>query len=40
MALLYGLPGFEPDAEDPSGWTKRPVILPPGRGAIEVERSG
>jgi hypothetical protein len=38
MALLYGLPGLAPDADDPAGWLKRPVVLPTGWDAIEVER--
>jgi hypothetical protein len=38
MALLYGLPGLEPDAGDPGGWLRRPVVLPRGWRSIEVER--
>jgi hypothetical protein len=38
MALLYGLPGLEPDAHDPASWPKRAVVLPTGWDAIEVDR--
>jgi hypothetical protein len=38
MALLYGLPGLEPDADDPARWPKRAVVLPTGWDAIHVER--
>jgi trehalose/maltose hydrolase-like predicted phosphorylase len=38
MALLYGLPGLEPNADDPGRWPQRAVVLPDGWDAIEVER--
>jgi protein-glucosylgalactosylhydroxylysine glucosidase len=38
MALLYGLPDLQPDADDPAGWPKRRVVLPTGWDALEVER--
>ena len=37
-ACLYGLPGVELGPEDPCSWARRPVILPEGWDAIEVER--
>jgi protein-glucosylgalactosylhydroxylysine glucosidase len=36
--LLYGFPGIRPTAADPSDWPNRPVVLPAGWDAIEVER--
>jgi trehalose/maltose hydrolase-like predicted phosphorylase len=38
MALLYGLPRLEPSSDQPASWTTRPVVLPSGWDAIEVER--
>ena len=38
MALLYGLPGLKLGAADPGTWPSRPVVLPEGWNAIEVER--
>jgi protein-glucosylgalactosylhydroxylysine glucosidase len=38
MALLYGLPGLQPDSGEPSGWAGRPVVLPRGWDSIRVER--
>jgi trehalose/maltose hydrolase-like predicted phosphorylase len=38
MALLYGLPGLQPDSGEPSGWAGRPVVLPRGWESIQVER--
>jgi trehalose/maltose hydrolase-like predicted phosphorylase len=37
-SLLYGLPGILPTAADPRTWPERPVVLPAGWRAIEVER--
>lgn len=36
--LLLGLPGLEPDDGPPEAWARRPVILPTGWDAIEVEQ--
>jgi hypothetical protein len=36
--LLYGLPGLELGAGEPDSWCTRPVTLPRGWDAIEVER--
>jgi hypothetical protein len=36
--LLYGFPGIRPAAGDPATWARRPVVLPAGWEAIEVER--
>ena len=36
--LLFGLPGIRPTAREPSTWPCRPVVLPAGWDAIEVER--
>lgn len=36
--LLFGLPGIKPSADDPASWPARPVVLPAGWDAIEVER--
>nr|WP_314435068.1 glycoside hydrolase family 65 protein [uncultured Brevundimonas sp.] len=38
MGLLLGLTGLVIDDGDPAGWPRRPVILPRGWTAIEVER--
>jgi hypothetical protein len=37
-ACLYGLPGIRVGPEEPSEWARRPVTLPSGWSAIEVER--
>lgn len=37
-SLLFGFPGIRPTADDPSTWARRPVVLPAGWDAIEVER--
>jgi hypothetical protein len=37
-ACLYGLPGIRVGPEDPAEWARRPVTLPSGWDAIEVER--
>lgn len=37
-ALLYGLPGLELGPGEPESWCSRPVTLPEGWEAIEVER--
>ena len=37
-SLLYGLPGMLPSFADPATWPERPVVLPAGWKAIEVER--
>jgi trehalose/maltose hydrolase-like predicted phosphorylase len=38
MSLLFGLPGVQPDAGGPQGWSARRVTLPEGWRAIEVDR--
>lgn len=38
LGLLFGLTGIVADDGDPSGWTRRPVVLPEGWTSIEVER--
>ncbi len=38
LSCLYGLPGLALRADDPATWPARPVILPAGWEAIEVER--
>jgi protein-glucosylgalactosylhydroxylysine glucosidase len=38
MALLFRLPGIEPDAGDPATWPRRPVVLPSGWRSLEVQR--
>jgi trehalose/maltose hydrolase-like predicted phosphorylase len=36
--LLLGLPRLEPSEADPSDWAARPIVLPKGWSAIEVDR--
>ena len=36
--LLFGFTGLEPGSDDPQAWMRRPVNLPAGWSAIEVER--
>ncbi len=36
--LLFGFTGLEPGPEDPRDWARRPVNLPEGWSAIEVDR--
>jgi hypothetical protein len=36
--LLYGFTGLEPGSDAPEDWSRRPVVLPAGWTAIEVER--
>ena len=38
MSLVYGLPGLRLSDADPSTWPERPVILPTGWDAIEIDR--
>jgi protein-glucosylgalactosylhydroxylysine glucosidase len=38
MSLLYGFTGLQPGAGGVAGWPARPVNLPEGWGAIEVDR--
>jgi hypothetical protein len=38
LGLVYGLPGLRLGPGDPSTWPSRPVVLPAGWEAIEVER--
>ena len=38
LGLLFGLTGIVVDDGDPSLWPRRPVVLPSGWDAIEVER--
>lgn len=37
-SLLFGLPGIKPSPDDPASWPCRPVVLPSGWDAIEVDR--
>jgi hypothetical protein len=37
-ACMYGLPGIRVGPEEPCEWARRPVILPAGWDAIEIER--
>jgi len=37
-ACVFGLPGIRVGPEDPAEWARRPVTLPSGWEAIEVER--
>ena len=37
MNCYLGLPGIEVSADDPTTWPRRPVVLPEGWDAIEVE---
>jgi protein-glucosylgalactosylhydroxylysine glucosidase len=37
-ACLYGLPGIHPTAGPPTSWSERPIVLPQGWDAIQVER--
>lgn len=37
-SLLFGFAGLEPSLEAPAAWARRPVCLPEGWEAIEVER--
>ena len=39
MGLTYGLPGIRLGPGDPARWPSRPVILPEGWRAIEIERA-
>jgi hypothetical protein len=36
--LLFGFTGLEPGSDDPQAWIRRPVNLPAGWSAIEVDR--
>jgi trehalose/maltose hydrolase-like predicted phosphorylase len=38
MSCLYGLTGLELSSAEPSEWFRRPVVLPEGWDAIEVDR--
>jgi hypothetical protein len=38
QACLFGLPGIRVDGGDPGAWGRRPVVLPQGWRAIEVDR--
>ena len=38
MSCLYGLPGLELGQGEPATWCERPVVLPEGWDAIQVER--
>jgi len=37
-ACVYGLPGIRPTGGPPASWSERPVVLPQGWDAIQVER--
>ena len=38
LGLVTGFPGLQPGWGDAQGWARRPVILPAGWTAIEIER--
>jgi trehalose/maltose hydrolase-like predicted phosphorylase len=38
MGLMLGFPRIEPGPDDPQTWTRGPVVLPAGWGAIEIDR--
>jgi hypothetical protein len=38
MALMFGLPGIQLAGNDPRQWAQRPVVLPQGWKAIEIDR--
>jgi hypothetical protein len=38
LSCLYGLPGLRLGDGDPETWCRRPVVLPAGWEAIEVDR--
>jgi hypothetical protein len=38
VGLMLGLPGLIIDDGDPRKWPRRPVVLPTGRTAIEIEK--
>jgi hypothetical protein len=38
MALIYGLPGIQVTGKDSHEWPQRPVVLPEGWKAIEIDR--
>jgi hypothetical protein len=38
LGLVTGFPGLQPSWGDAQGWARRPVILPAGWTAIEIER--
>jgi protein-glucosylgalactosylhydroxylysine glucosidase len=38
MGLVLGFPGLFPDSGEPGNWARRPVVLPKGWSAIEVDR--
>ena len=38
MSCLYGLTGLRLGPEEPAEWCRRPVVLPEGWEAVEVDR--
>jgi hypothetical protein len=38
LGLILGFPGICPGSDDPGGWGRRPVVLPEGWEAIEIDR--
>jgi trehalose/maltose hydrolase-like predicted phosphorylase len=38
LGLLTGFPGLRPGTDEPEHWAKRPIVLPDGWTAIEVDR--
>jgi hypothetical protein len=38
MSCLYGMTGLQLGQEEPAEWCRRPVVLPEGWDAIEVDR--
>ena len=38
MSCLYGLTGLQLGPEEPAEWCRRPVVLPEGWEAVEVDR--
>jgi hypothetical protein len=39
LGCMWGLPGIMPGHDDPRAWARRPVVLPDGWEAIEIERA-
>jgi len=39
LGCMWGLPGIVPGHDEPEAWARRPVVLPEGWEAIEIERA-
>jgi hypothetical protein len=39
LGCMWGLPGILPGHDEPASWARRPVVLPEGWEAIEIERA-